>query len=58
MLTCDPFDVEAVHQHTTRLLQDRGFYEEVVQVQYERLAGFDEEASRRRLTSALEQPRS
>jgi hypothetical protein len=57
VLTCDPFDVEAAYQHTTRLLQDRGLYEEVVHEQYERLSGFDEEASRRRLASALEQRR-
>ena len=44
----------AAYQHTDSLLADRGLYDRVVQEQYDRLASFDEEASRRRFWAALE----
>lgn len=52
-LTCDPFDVESALSHVVRLLEEPGLREAVVQRQYERLSGIDEQTSRSRFWEAL-----
>lgn len=53
VLTCDPYDADTAYGHLCRLLADPALYEEVIRTQYERLAAFDEAASRARFWRAL-----